>query len=240
MAYSPAFFDLQLTFARRVAAKFDLSLAHTLSDYTTFTKILGREGWAEYMAGLTQTADATTWTYEWYRLHQQPDPTPDDSMYNGQPLFGCFSFAVRGTTIIRPLFIKNDLPGLHPLSAGRAAVRQSELQRMLAYIHKHVPTVRTVAGNSWLYNLEAYRRLYPSTYTSSMAINTDDEFQFLALWGQCFGNDWEVKDAVATELFRRVDTLNDLTNLHTCFPYPVLQPRCPIHEFYAFYSVEAR
>jgi hypothetical protein len=35
MVYSPAFFDLQLTFARRVAAKFDLSLAHTLSDLTT-------------------------------------------------------------------------------------------------------------------------------------------------------------------------------------------------------------
>ena len=87
-------------------------------------KSSGQEGWAEYLAGLTQTADATTWTYGWYRLHQQPDPTPDDSVYNGQLLFGCFSFAIRETTIIRPHFIKNDFPGLHPLSAGRVAMRK--------------------------------------------------------------------------------------------------------------------
>jgi hypothetical protein len=182
MAFSSAFFDLQLTFARRVAAKFDLSLAHTLYHYTTFTKIFGAAVWIEYLAGLTHAADATTWTYAWYRAHQQPDPTPDDSQYNGNPLFGCFSFAVRETTIIRPVFFKNDLPGLRPLSAGRAAVRKHEIQRMMAYIHQRVPTAQTVAGNSWLYNLAAYRRLYPPAYTVTMAINTDDEFQFLAIW----------------------------------------------------------
>jgi hypothetical protein len=238
MAYSPAFFDLQLTFARRIAAKFDLSLAHTLAHYTTFTKSFGAEGWAEYLAGVTHAADATTWTYAWYCAYQQPDPTPDDSEYNGNPLFGCFSFTVRETTIIRPMFVKNDLPGMRPLSAARAAVRQNEIQRMIAYIHQRVPTAQTVAGNSWLYNLAAYRRLYPPAYTATMPINTDDEFQFLALWGQCFDSDWGVKGAVAGELFRRVDTLTDLANLHTCFPYPVLQPRCPITAFYTFYGVD--
>jgi hypothetical protein len=238
MAYSPAFFDLQLAFARRIAAKFDLSLAHTLAHYTTFTKSFGADGWAEYLAGLTYAADATTWTYTWYRAHQQPDPTPHDSHYDGHPQFGCFSFAVRETTIIRPTFIKNDLPGLRPLSAGRAAVRQNEIKRMMTYIHQHVPLARTVAGNSWLYNLAAYCRLYPPAYTATMAINTDDEFQFLALWGQCFNSDWGVKGEVAAELLRRVDTLTDLTQLHACFPYPVLQPRCPITAFYAFYGVD--
>ena len=66
MAYSRAFFELQLIFARRLAAKFDLPLSNTLYNYTTFTKSFGADAWAEYLAGSTNATDATNWTYAWY------------------------------------------------------------------------------------------------------------------------------------------------------------------------------
>ena len=132
MAYSRAFFDFQLTFASRLAAKFDLSLADTLYHYTTFTKSFDSGAWADFLAGFTQATDATTWTYEWYCTHHQPDPKPHDPQYDGHPLFGCFYFVVRDACIIRPHFIKNDLPGMRPLSHARVAVRRAELSHMMA------------------------------------------------------------------------------------------------------------
>src|SRR6266540_6388281 len=105
MAYSRAFFEFQLTFASRLAAKFDLSLADTLYHYTTFTKSFDSGAWIDFLAGVHQAPDATTWIYEWYRAHQQPDPKPHDSHYDGHPLFGCFYFVLRDAHIIRPHFI---------------------------------------------------------------------------------------------------------------------------------------
>ena len=236
MAYSRAFFDFQLTFASRVAAKFDLSLADTLSHYTTFTKSFDSGVWVDFLAGFHQAPDATTWAYEWYRAHQQPDPQPHDSHYDGHPLFGCFYYVLRDAHIIRPHFIQNDLPGIRPLSRARVAVRQAELSQMFAYIQQQVPTARTVLGNSWMYSLEAYRRLYPQSYTQTMTASTAEEFQFLALWGQCFDSRWQVRTDIAAELLRRVDVLTNLADLRGCFPYQVLQPHGAIDAFYAFYQ----
>jgi hypothetical protein len=236
MAYSRAFFDFQLTFASRVAAKFDLSLADTLYHYTTFTKSFDSGAWVDFLAGLHQAPDATTWAYEWYRAHQQPDPKPHDSQYDGHPLFGCFYYVLRDAHIIRPHFIQNDLPGMRPLSRARVAVRQAELSQMFAYIKQQVPAARTVLGNSWMYNLEAYCRLYPQAYTQTMTVSSAEEFQFLALWGQCFDSRWQVRTDIAAELLRRVDALTNLADLRGCFPYQILQPHGAIDAFYAFYQ----
>jgi hypothetical protein len=238
MAYSRAFFDFQLAFAYRLAAKFDLSLADTLYHYTTFTKSFDSGIWDDYLACLRQTPDATNCTYQWYCIHQHPDPKPHDSHYDGHPLFGCFYFVLRDTCIIRPHFIQNDLPGMHPLSRARIAARRAELSQMFAYIKQHVPAARTVLGNSWMYNLDAYRRLYPPSFTQTMTSSNEEEFQFLALWGQCFDSGWQVRIDIAAELLRRVDALTNLANLRWCFPYQILQPRCAIDEFYAFYQIE--
>jgi hypothetical protein len=238
MAYSRAFFDFQLKFASRLATKFNLSLADTLYQYTTLTKSFDSGAWADYVVGLSQASDATTWTYQWYCNHEQPDPQPHDTQYDGHHLFGCFYFVLRDAGIIRPHFIKNDLPGMRPLSHAHVAVRHAELSQMFGYIKWHVPTARTVLGNSWMYNLEAYRRLYPPAYTHNMDISSADEFQFLALWGQCFDSQWQVRSDIAAELLQRLDALSNLVDLRLCFPYQVLQPRCAIDTFYDFYHVD--
>ncbi|MEM8535896.1 MAG: hypothetical protein AAGF95_34030, partial [Chloroflexota bacterium] len=173
-------------------------------------------------------SDATEWTYQWYLARRSPDAEPHDSSYHGNPLFGCFYFAVRDATIIRPHFISNDLPGMRPLSQERLDVRRAELQQMFGHIKTHVPQARAVQGNSWLYNLDAYCRLFPHEYTSSMPISTEHEFQFLALWGQCFDRHWQVRSEVADVLLQRVDALSHLADLRLCFSYQIKQPCCSI------------
>jgi hypothetical protein len=72
---------------------------------------------------------------------------------------------------------------------------------------------------------------------ASLPVSEEEEFAFLALWGQCYDRDWQIKQDVADELLRRVDMLIDLSQLRLCFPYQILRPQCPIEEFYGFYSI---
>jgi hypothetical protein len=242
MPYSRAFFALQLTFARQLSEKFHLPLAEAYYRYTTLTKSLhinGTEDWHACMTALERAPNALDWIYQRYlaRREQEPEPAPDDTLFYGHPLFGCFYYIVRDSSIIRPHFVKNDLPGVRPLSQDRLMVRRAELQRMFTHIRHAVPQAQTVLGNSWMYNLEAYRRLYPPAYTASLPVSEVDEFEFLALWGQCYDYDWRIKDTIAQELLRRVDALTDLSQLRLCFPYQILRPQCPTEEFYDFYGI---
>lgn len=49
--------------------------------------------------------------------------------------------------------------------------RHEELRALFADVALRVPDARIVRGNSWLYNLEASRPLFPSTYTTRMPLS---------------------------------------------------------------------
>lgn len=240
MMYSRAFFDLQITFARTLATKFQLPLADALRNYTTLPKNLDIESdWGNYVERISHADHLTGWAYAHYAAAYDPTsaPKPDDTTYYGHPLFGCFYFVVRDTHIVCPHFVKNDLPGMRPLNYNRVEARRDELRRMFTHIKQHVPAATTVLGNSWMYNLPAYHRLYPPAYTAMMEESDEDEFQSSSLWGQCYNMEWQIKHEVAHELFHRLVMLDDLAQLRFCFPYQVLRPRCAIEQFYTFYGI---
>jgi len=110
---------------------------------------------------------------------------------------------------------------------------------MFTHIRGAVPAATTVLGNSWLYNLEAYTRLFPPSYTLQMEENTDGVLQQLVLWYQCYDRFWEAKPEMAAELLQRVEQVTDLADLRFCFPYQRLRPRAPIAAFYTFYDISA-
>ncbi len=245
MTYSRAFFGLQIAFARRLVEHAAIPLAEALQRYTTFASSIAAVHWAEYLAGFQAAVDPTEWAYQWDRAQRAPGPQPDDSTLYGRALFGCFHYTVRhdrkgNATIIRPHFIKNDQPGRHALGRERLAVRRAEVRRMFVHIQEHVPLAEMVLGHSWLYNLNAYRRVYPPLYTTQLPAVHQDEFQYLSLWGQCFDRNWQPKRLVTEELLRRLDALDDLANLRSCFPYQVRRPQCAIHTFYHFFDIQER
>lgn len=239
MPYSPAFFELQLRFGQALATRFGLPLGEVLLEYTTLPLSLGQgDEWRAYIAGLAEAEDPVAWTYAFYLPRSGGGPTPADTYFHGYPLFGCFYYAVRDEHIIRPHLIKRDPPEDGLLSRENLIQRRQEMGRMFGHIRESVPLADEVLGNSWLYNIEAYRRLFPPTYTHNMAVSEEGEFRYLARWGQFFDRHWQIREPLAHELLDRVASLGSLEDLRDCFPYQILQPRCSIQEFYAFYEID--
>lgn len=238
--YSRSFFALQIAFARRVAIRFSFPLADALWQCTTFAResIGIEDDWDTYTHLLAQSDDPLEVTYRLYleRRGSEPLPQPNDATFFDHPLFGCFYFTVRDT-VIRPHFINNDLPGTRPLSRESIPMRHEELRRLFTHVRRTLPATTAVAGNSWLYNLPAYRRLFPPTYTLEMNENTDAAMHMIGLWGQCFDRFWEVKPEMAAIVMERVEQATDLATLRFCFPYQRLRPTAPLADFYTFYGI---
>jgi hypothetical protein len=239
MGYPVTFFAPQVRLAHLLARRFTLPLSDALLHYTTAARSLGvtDEEWPAIAPALLASDDLATALHAAYQRRQGPDPHPADTTFHGRPLFGCFSYAVREGGVIRPHFVANDLPGLSPLGRERVAARQAELRRLVAHVQANVPAATTVLGNSWMYNLAAYRRLFPDAYTAHLPASDEDEFQYLACWGQCYDRVWHPRPAAVTVLFQRAERLEDLAALRHCFPYQILQPSCPIEIFYQAFSL---
>jgi hypothetical protein len=237
MPYTHAFIAFQIAAARILARRFALPLTDVLFHYTTLSKTAVRGAvWPAFAAGIAQTEDIAAYTYQWYLADHDADPSPKDTVFHGRQLFGCFYYIVRDQTIIRPHFIKNDRDG-SPLSAKRMEARRAELRAMFAHIRQHEPQATTVLGNSWMYNLEAYRRLYPPAFTATLPESDEGEFQFLARWGQLFDRNWDVRQPHGERFLHALEELVSLDELRHCFPYQLRRPRCAVGHFYEFYSV---
>lgn len=242
MVFPRAFFRFQLTFVQKLVERFSLTWADALSHYTTFTKKIDANHWSTYLAGFHAAADSVEWVYQWDLIQRVPGPQPGDTSLYDRALFGCFHYSTHrdlagNATIIRPHFIKNDRAGFRALGQERADIRRAELQRMFVHVQDNVPQAQSVRGHSWLYNLDAYRRLYPPLYTEAMPTANHDEFQYLSLWGQCFDRHWQPNPAVTAELLHRVEQITDLAALQSCFPYAVLRPQCAIEAFYHYFGI---
>ncbi len=171
------------------------------------------------------------WTYRFYiqRLAIAPKLPPAVE-------FGCFSYVEWAGGRIRIHFRNNDPLGASPLSRERISARQAELKAMFAYIRRHAAAPLTVVGGSWLYAIEAYRRLFPLAFLTN-AIDREVEPQFMAQWGQFLDYRGKVKPALAFQFLENLELQTSLDGVLACFPYPVLHLECPITEFYTFFMI---
>jgi hypothetical protein len=235
--YAKAFFDLQLQFADKVASLTGMPSHRALLEYTNlYIRFgLGRDldpehaGWQEYLAGLNDAADRHEWTYRFYRAR------PDDA---GAPpteaSFGCFSYARVGTDRIRLHFV-NAETGRSPLGIESRGRRLADLATLFDHVKRTGNPPLQVAGASWLYNLEAYRRLFPRSYLAN-ARPMPRRFQRMSLWGQFLDRRGEVRPDVTREFLARVERQSSVDNLDQCFPFQVLAVEAPVMEFFEFYA----
>jgi hypothetical protein len=239
MVYGSAFFDLQLRFARTVSALYGLALERALLDYTNlYIRLgLGRDfdaahpGWRHYLAGLNGGNDDGEWT------HRCCLPRLDSAVPPGLVAsVGCFGYARLHDGRIRLHFDNAEVDGHSPLALERRTHRSADLAALFTQVKRTEPTPVRVIGASWLYNLEAYRRLFPKSYLASARPLTR-RFQHMPLWGQFVDRHGGVKESLARELFHRLAHCPDLEQLDACFPFEVLGVEAPAEEFYAFYEV---
>ena len=186
MNFPREYFALNLSFARRAAEVSGVSLAEALLRYTQLYLAfeLGRDFnsdhpfWQEYLAGLPLATDVDEYTRQVYcrALSERPRQPPEFA-------FGCFTYAVWTGSRVRLHFFNNQ-PGLSPLRHELISERTAELKALFAHVRANLPQAASVVGGSWLYNIEAYQRLFPPEFTRSAVLEDPPEPQFLALWGQ--------------------------------------------------------
>jgi hypothetical protein len=236
--YAKSFFDLQLHFAERVSALSGLPPDRTLLEYTNFYIRfgLGRDfdpanpGWQQYLAGLGGTSDRSEWTYQFYatrgsRVSRSVVAT-----------FGCFSYGRLGTDRIRLHFQNAEPDGQSPLGRACRDQRLIELRALFEHAKRTEPEPLWVVGASWLYNLDAYRRLFPEPYLAT-AHPLPGRFQHMPLWGQFVDRHGDVRADMARQFRERLERQSTLDRLERCFPLPVLGLEAPVEEFCDFYHV---
>ncbi len=98
------------------------------------------------------------------------------------------------------------------------------------------PDAIAVHGSSWLYNLEAYRRLFPMEF--GLSVRTDTPHLIArSLWGQFLRFDGRLNEERAVVFLERLNRLEDEHQHAQCFPHQILLTQAPIDLFYDFYGV---
>lgn len=237
----PEHFALQLAFARRVAVVADISLDDALLRYTTSYTACGLRPGPD-LAGID--AAAPEWAAFLNGFHAAPDPAayihgvylaslktrdPDRVM--------CFSCRyIEETRTVRIQFGNNDPAG--SLKAARIANRVSELRDVCAVIASEFPDAERVTGRSWLYNLAAYRRLFPPAFVAQTEA-VEGEYCVVSSWGPFLDRHGTVKAEMAAAFLAQAATATTLDDLLACFPFRVLATSCDITHFYTYYGVAA-
>jgi hypothetical protein len=241
MVYAKAFFDLQLQFAHKVTDLSGLPFTRVLLEYTNlYIRFgLGRDfnpahtTWQAYLAGLRDTNDRREWTYRFYLTRAEA--------MAGPPVvatFGCFSYALLRGDRIRLHFQNAETDGHSSLGVACLGQRQADLTALFGHVKRTLHERVQVVGASWLYNLDAYRRLFPVSYVATARV-IGDRFQSMPLWGQFLDRHGDIKESMTRPFLERLARQSSVDRLNECFPFQVLSVEAPVLEFYDFYGISS-
>jgi hypothetical protein len=187
--------------------------------------------WRDFLAGFEVAQDRAAWTHHFFVSCGTPPETPRVIARSG-----CFSYAREPSGRLRLHFQNNDPSGRAPLGDERVEARQVELRDLFAQAQRREPENARLAGVSWLYNLPAYRRLFPPSYLASAAV-ASGRFRNMPLWGQFLDRHGDVRPAPAAEFLSRLARQRDMTDLASCFPLQPLAVEAPLMDFYRFHGI---
>jgi len=236
--FGKAFFDLQLQFAQNVVRLSGLPLARVLLDYTNLYVRFGlgrafdrdHPVWLQYLAGLQHTDDIDGWTYRFFL--RRPCDVPPPSIV---ATFGCFSYALSTDGYIRLHFQNAEATGRSPLDIKCLAARMEELRSLFQHVDCTQPAMLRVAGVSWLYNVPAYRRLFPASYLESARL-AGPRFRNLPLWGQFLDRHGAVRQGMVAPFLACLSCQADMDDIARCFPLQALAVEAPVSDFRDFYE----
>ena len=146
------------------------------------------------------------------------------------------SYAQLGPDRIRLHFHDGDSDGGSPSSPARRDRRVAELTALFADVKRRRPDPVHVIGASWLYNIAAYRTLFPELYLAT-AHPIQGRFRHMPLWGQFVNRYGDVREKPAHEFRERLRRQSSLEDLDRCFPFQVLSLEAPVRAFDEFYGL---
>lgn len=235
---------MQLRFASILAEFHTLALVEAVFRYTNFHRRFGlgtpdaaslSEEWRVFTKGLElrrSHQDRLDWIQDFY-LHAPPESLPE-----GHQVFGCFSLDYQAKdNRVRIHFQNCDSDSLSPLHASKAGLRKAELRRLFGHVKTQFPDALEVMGVSWLYNHNAYRRLFPPAYGESRVPFTGmTRFQGSSGWGQFLRHDGNIKDNLKLAFLAKLESF-DASQPWTAFPLCTYVVKLDVQGFYRFYDL---
>ena len=239
------YFDLQLRFAEAVATTAALPLSATVSQCTNFYRRFGlgrlqgapiSPEWKKYteqLMTLETHEQRVAWTQAFFVQ------SPPESLPQGQRQFDCFSCDPPDKDgRVRIHFTNRDNDGIGPLSRAKIDKRRQELKVMFTYVQKTYADAKEVLGGSWLYHLDAYRRLFPPVYGDSREVQAgSSHFQGTSSWGQFLDHREGIKPVLREQFLENLRKL-DMNRLWEVFPLPACRAHAPMQAFYDFYDID--
>lgn len=235
------YFDVQLLFAETVVDRTSLTLSNACLKFTNLHRRFGlgrvdsgipSPEWTRYAAGLEKCATSASrleWTVTFFAGTR--------SKASVARSFGCFGYELLNPEpVVRIHFSNRDsADGRGPLTRAKVDRRMAELREMFQSIRVHHSSAQSVRGSSWLYNLEAYRRLFPPAYTASVYEPETVLLDGTSSWGQILDFRGSVKPAVRRALLENIK-LVDIAAPWRAFPMRALAAQTSIEHFHQFYS----
>lgn len=187
--------------------------------------------WREYLAGLRGPRHDGDWTYRFYLTRAAVPAGPPAVMGTG-----CFWYSRLDEERIRLHFQNAETDGRSPLGAERLDRRLTDLATVFRHVKRTWDRPPRVVGASWLYNLSAYRRLFPPAYLATARV-IGERFRSMPLWGQFLDRRGEIRERARREFLGRLDRQQSLDRLDLCFPLQVLSLEASATEFHDFYRL---
>jgi hypothetical protein len=235
-----AFYDLQVRFAHAAARLSDMPLASALLDCTNLYVRFGAGRdfdaanplWQAYLDGLDEhasLADHCEWTWRYVQRCPVHQAAPQI-----EATFGCFSYAREPHGGVRLHFNANTDDNASPLDITHVDARRNELRQLVHHLLDQcgAPDDLLIQGTSWLYNVPAYRRIFPAIYVASA--QPVARLRALSLWGQFLDRHGSVREHTAARFIERAESEPTFARLVRCFPLQALAVRAPLSAFSAF------
>ena len=238
------YFEIQYTFAQKVASVLCIPIDEALLQYTSFYRRMGIQDkdfnrnspvWRDFVERVSQGECVPKIAYLIY-LNGLETKTEEIGE------FGCFRYDYRQDSKSIVIHFANRVGGknVSPLSSERKAERMSELKRMFSHISYHLPEAKLVSGGSWLYDLQSYKRLFPAEYINSRKLCHGEFIQYCSTWGQFLDYFGNLKENLCSEFLHRMARASTKEELIHSFPHPTYRVCTEIEYFYRFYEFDFR
>jgi hypothetical protein len=159
---------------------------------------------------------------------------PEETVPSNQHVFGSFRCEPTASSVVRIHFVNSDTDMVSPLAASKLELRQNELKALVSFLKTYYPSARAIAGASWLYHLDAYKRLFPKEYILSVRPIDRASLIGMSTWGQFLRHDGRIKPNLWDQCIRLLDNIpKDKPWL--VFPLQPLTTSAPVESFYRHY-----
>lgn len=235
MVYTKSYIEFQYRFVKVLVDKFNLNTLEAIFDYTNIYLLLtldfsfNKENdiWKDFIKNYQDNTE-----YIYIKYLESNNNSKRRDIEKSEP-FGCFSYHYEeDDKSIKLHFSNNDTSEFGPLSKERIEVRKIELVEMFKEIKNKYPVAQNVKGKSWLYNFEAYKRLFPSPFVKSLKEYVGDEWKYMTLWGQFLDSKGSVKADLANDFLNCSKSKKSVNEIQKCFPFMIFLAQTKISDFY--------